>query len=367
MNKDKTFKRLELLFNDSIRVGIYLPTQGLGRHIFYRNIFRMYRRLQKSETDDRQVDLIIYIGKRFFQKISRDKFHGGFFCNRSYIRAQYRWKTIRAEVEVLDAESIPMVVSIKTNLLGKLVFPTVIINSLIGLHSNRKKVCLIHGSSIGSRGNAVLLVGMGSTGKTSLVVRSSRENFCLIADDGTFLGKNKVYGFPRPINLEYYHKRMLHFRIAWNKRMEFFLKRILSFITNRYITLLTDIEEEKFFQKRIEWVAELKALFYLSKGDTFVLSEVFDKNSIADKIVESTKSIQQFSVWLGRCYASYAPDSYLARHWSELKKNLQDYINEVPCYKVQTPDVVTNDMYRWILQKVKEVLLDIGTIREKEK
>ncbi len=367
MNEGETLKRLELLFNDSIRVEIYLPAQGLGNYFFYKNVFRMYRQLQRNGIRDRQSDLIIYVGKEFSQKVSRDKFRDGFFCKGSYIRAQYRWKTIRAEVEILDIESIPMVIHIQTNIFGKLIFPTAVINSLVGLHSNRKKVCLVHGSGIGREKKAVLLTGAGSSGKTSLVVRSSREHFCLIADDATFIGKRKIYGFPRPISLEYYHRRMLHFPISWTKQTEFFFKRLLSLLTGGYITLLTDIEAEQFFQNRVEQSAELKATFYLSKGDDFAFREVNDKDRVVDAIVESTQSILQFSVRIGRSYASYAPESYLVHHWSELKKNLRDYINEVPCYEVQTPDVITDDMYRWILQKVKEVLLDIGTMKEEGK
>jgi hypothetical protein len=367
MNKGETLKRLELLFNDSIRVEIYLSVKGLEKYLFYRNVFRMYRQSQQTERKESQVDMIVYIGKRFSREVLTDRFREGFFCEGNYLRTHYRYKAIIAQVEILDIESIPMVVHIRTNLLGKLIFPTAVINSLVGLNSNRKKVCLVHGSGIGREKKAVLLTGAGSSGKTSLVVRSSREHFCLIADDATFIGKRKIYGFPRPISLEYYHRRMLHFPISWTKQTEFFFKRLLSLLTGGYITLLTDIEVEKFFQNRVEQSAELKATFYLSKGDAFAFREVNDKDRVVDAIVESTQSILQFSVRIGRSYASYVPESYLVNHWSELKKNLRDYINEVPCYEVQTPDVITDDMYRWILQKVKEVLLDIGTMKEEGK
>jgi hypothetical protein len=326
----------------------------------------MYSQVKKNFIKDQQSDLIIYIGKEFARKVSKYKFCKGFFINGNYIRAKYKWKIIKAEVEILDIEKIPMVVNIQTNFFGKLIFPTAIINSLIGLHSNRKKMCLVHGSGICKEKKGVLLIGSGSSGKTSIVIHSSKEQFYFLADDSIFVGKRKIYGFPRPISLEYYHKKILYFKIYYNKQIEFFLKRLLSFITREYITLLTDINLELFFKNRIEPSAELRAAIYLSKGNKFTFSELCDKNRVVEAIIKSTQSILWFSVQIGKCFASHFPESYLANYWNELKQNLRDFINEIPCYEVQTPTVITNDMYQQILQKINEILLGKEKIESKE-
>jgi hypothetical protein len=347
---------LYLNFNNFIKVEVRIATSWIGKHLFYKNLIRMYKECQIPPSGMDNPELVINVGTDFLRRIPQSSIYDGFFIEGSYIYTKYRRKVVLTSVEILDIDDAKTTVNIRTNIFGRFIFPTVIINSLIGLKSNLKGICFVHGSSIGRDGKGVLLVGSDGSGKTSILIKSSEKNFELIADDATFVGNKEVHSLIGPMSLRYYHKKLLHFSLTLKERFEFAAKKILSILTGKYITLLTDIDIKKFFDSRLGRKAELKRIYYLTKGKEFRIDLLEDKGFLVSAIVNDIKHIYDFLVRVSQAYGKFAPTSYLSNYWGTLEKNLFRNITDIPCYKVITPFLMKSIMFEQIFEDMEEAL-----------
>jgi len=345
-------KILFLNFNDLVKVKLKIKLSKLGNKIFYKNLLRMYERFEVSSLDF--FDLEVNINSSFYRDISKLNIEKGFSVGYNYIFSKYKRKFTQTEVEIIGIDDAKTTVNVKTDILGKFIFPTAVINSLIGLKSNLKGVCFVHSSGISKQGKAVLFAGDGSSGKTFLVIESSKRNFNLVADDFTFIGNKVIYNFIRPISLEYYHRKLLNFHLSFKKKLEFILKKIISIFSNKYISLLTHIDATSFFYKRLEEKASLKKIYYLTKGLTFNIEIFEDKGLLIDTIINNTKLINEFLFKLCKKYSLYYPHSNLSKYWDSLKMNLAYNLKEIPCYKLTTPFVIKKSILEEIFNNINQ-------------
>jgi len=338
---------LFLNFHNLVKIKIKIGLSYLSKKIFYKNLFAMYKRYKVNSLNSFDLIININIPSQNSLKLNRNK---DFFIDNNYIFSKYKRKFTLVKVEIMSVEDNPTQVNIMTNIIGKIIFPTAIINSLIALKLNLKGICFVHSSAVSKNGVGIIFAGEGSSGKTFLVIESSKRDFYLLGDDFIFIGNKEIYSFIRPLSLEYYHRKLLNQHLALHKKIELILKKIISLFTKGYISLLTDIEIDKIFNNHLIDRIPIKKIYLLDKSNTFDIEILKEKNFLIDIILKDTQLIFDFLYKVTEKYSLFYPNTYFAKFWDILKMNLRHNFNELPCYKITTPFAIGHN----ILEKIFE-------------
>jgi hypothetical protein len=331
-----------LNFYDEIRVQIRINAPRWIGPLYYRNLYPLLKeRIGKSKPEE-PIDLIIQIGFPFEKSADRDVSRNGAFIGKEYCRIRYQKKTIKSEVEILNNEKSTILVKIKVNLWGKMLFPLDLLNALIHFVAFQKGICLIHAGSICKRGKGVLLFGSENIGKTFFIIEALGRNYDLIDDDFTFIHGKSICNYSPFLVLKFHHRKMIPF-LNWKDRVNLFVKEAISIVTFRYINLLTAIHSDRFLKKGRREKVDLFKIFYLRKGDLMKIGEVSEKEKLVQSIVLETKIAYPFLVKLSGACSDPNVCPVVSMHWRRLEEKLTKYLEDVICEEVQVPKRLTEE------------------------
>lgn len=331
-----------LNFYNEIRIQVRISTPRWIGPLHYRNLYALFKeRIDKSRLES-PFDLIIQIGFPFEKSVYRVVSGNSGYIEKEYCRIHYQKKTIKSEVEILDIEKPTILVNIKVNSWGKILFPMDLFNALIHFVAFQKGICLIHAGSISKRGKGVLLFGAENSGKTFFIIKALARNYELVDDDFTFIHGKIICNYSPFLVLKFHHRNIVPF-LTWSDRMNLFVKEAISLLTFGYVKLLTAIHSDKFVKKRRKPKVDLVKILHLIKGNSMKIGEIKEKKRLVQSMVLETKIAYPFLVKLSEAYSNLNPDSTVSMHWSRLGEKLTQYLEDVICEEVQVPTRLTEE------------------------
>jgi hypothetical protein len=348
-------KEVVLNFHYRIRIQVKIRTLWFLGFLFYRNLYDSCQRgIEKSRCED-PFDLVIRIGFPFKSRVRAFPRSEEVHFTKDYLYCRYRWKIIRGEVEILNAEGPRVSVNLRFNFLGKVFFPNDLFDSLIHFVALRKGMCLLHGASIGKEGKGVLLLGAVGSGKTRLVISSSERGFGLIDDDSTFVHQGKILGYTPFIALKSYHRKTVP-SLPWRTKAELFVKEGISLLTNGYINPFTPVPIGLFFKERRIESATLKKVYYLNQEVDPEGERVEGGKGVIDSIILESKTWYPFLAKLCEAYSDVNPNSIVSTHWERLRKRLEQELNEISYTEIRTHLAVTKGELEEVFTEIENAI-----------
>jgi hypothetical protein len=302
----------------------------------YRNLYPLFKERVEGSKQEGPFDLIIQIGFPFEKSMDGKGSRNGCFIDKEYCRIRGQRKIVKSEVEILNIEKSTILVNIKVNLWGKILFPLDLFNALVHFVAFRKGIYLIHSGSICKREKGVLLFGEENSGKTFLIIQALARNYELVDDDFTFLHKKMICSYSPFLVLKFYHRNIVPF-LPWNSRINLFVKEAISLLTFRYINLLTTVHSDKFLKKQREGKIDLVKIFHLRRGNLMKIEEVREKEKLVQSIVLEAKNAFPFLVKLSDTYSNLNPKSSVSMHWLRLEEKLSQILKDMACMELQVP------------------------------
>jgi hypothetical protein len=334
-------KNLFLNIHDQIRIHVRIKTPVFLGFLYYRHLYHLCQTfIEKSSVKESfnwviQIGFPLKSGGRSFPRTNE------LFITKDYLYSHYQRKIIRGELEILNIDNPRVTVNLKVNFWGKLFFPIELFNSLIHFVAFQKGMCLLPGASIEKAGKGILLLGDEGSGKTNLVIASSKRGFGLIDDDFSFVHQGKILNYTPSVCLKFYHRKRFP-SIPRNIKAKLLINEGISLLTNRYINLITPAPIDIFFAKRRSTSVALKKIYYLRRDGAFKMREIRMKKEMINSMILKLKICYPFLTRMCEVYSRVNSDSILARHWDQLEKKLKQELGEIPSVEIKSPSALTD-------------------------
>lgn len=235
-----------------------------------------------------------------------------------------------------------------------LLLHTLLLKPLIELKLLRKKALLLHSACLSQGDKADLLIGRGSSGKSSIAMNLNRNGFGFLGDDLTLFHKKKLLSFPQLFQ-------------EYNFRMD-----------------CLETEEFNSFTEMIEWFNYLRT--HKSYNNAFVKTEnnkslsntyFFDKsngNELVFQELSRLKAINRMTLnnWLEQtitplnvglnvkgsleyfmAYSMVFPESVIARHWLYFKECLNESFFPESIHRIILPRKPSKKVIDEVIEFIK--------------
>ncbi|MEM2507512.1 MAG: hypothetical protein QXF61_10775 [Nitrososphaeria archaeon] len=312
-----------VVFNIAGKLRLGVKAEKLIYSRIIRRIVVEYGYFKSQESfDETETDISVTIGPIRNIPNNYVKIDGKYFIGEDWIYTFDKYKIAKWRVYISGFESNNSKLCIEPNLFASDLIPPIILTPLIGLQLFRNGLSLVHAGGVSRDNKAILFVGFGGSGKTSLVLRALEIGFKLLGDDHVILDKGKVLPFPTAISLFKYN---VPTKSIWAKNwnLELELKNWIQKITLGYIYPVTK--------------AEIKNTNLISKDSKLSKVILLEPSIVEHPIVEEITREELVHSWIQNIFMdsiyfhkylyafSYGYDSeFIQRYLENLKEILQE-------------------------------------------
>ncbi len=270
-----------------------------------------------------------------------------YYVKKNYIFYENKYKFARWKIEIEGLESAKTNVRIKSNSLGRAVFPGETIYSLIRYKLSQKGYPLIHGSGVGLDGKGCIFSARGGTGKTITAVQLVKKGFDYYSDDSVILGKNELFSFIAPFNLRFNYdvKKLLGIHFSASLRFEIAWKRALYYLTLKRISLFANIHAKDIFRDSIKDKTSISKIFSLTQGPVFCVNKEISRANIAKKLFINIWFESSELIAMQYAYNFVFPDSQLTNFWKNTYASIYENIGNADYYEVIMPPIYSQEIF----------------------
>ncbi|MEM3549510.1 MAG: hypothetical protein QXN87_03770 [Candidatus Bathyarchaeia archaeon] len=276
----------------------------------------------EARGDFQEADTLVTIGPIKSLSNNYVRLDGKYFVGDYWIQAFDSYKIAKwtVYIEGLGLNNIKM--RIEPNFFACDLIPPALVTPLIGFILCYNGLSLVHAAGISNKDKAILLVGFGGSGKTSLVLKALESGLKLLGDDHVILDKGRVLPFPTAISLFKYNVPK---GSVWAKRwkMELELKSWIKKLTLGYIYPVTKAKISDY-----DWIAEdskLEKVILIEPwvGENCIIQEV-EKNELIDSWIQNIliDSIYFYKYLCAFSYVNQIFSDYLNDFKETLSANL---------------------------------------------
>lgn len=330
--------------------------------------FNVEHRFFEVETVDKP-DIILNIGK--FTPSNTDCY---IVDNKYYIKENYFYckdsvDGTNMEVEIFGFDSGNTIINFDVKvpgirgLLPILGAHNLFLSPLIDYKLSNKGYFLLHCAGLGKENKGFILAGMGGAFKTTLAMDFTRKGgFGFFGDERVILHDGNVRSYP--IGIVSFDYRCRH--LPTEKKRNF--KDKIDLIKYN----LSNYHHLDKLSVNIADTSRLCAIFFItrqSERKSLIHIKYNLKNAVEKMVINNEMEMNHaympnimgisfnpfFEYMLA--YSFIFPNSQVAIHWDNLRKNLKQSLENVPIYEVEIPleynENVYNDMYNYITSVVK--------------
>jgi hypothetical protein len=282
-----------------------------------------------------------------------------FYCKDSNGKA--RW-----EVEIDGFEHSPTVINFngKMQRRYRILAPDIlpqdsILLPIIELLLGEKGFLLTHSGGIVEEGKAIILLGRSGNLKTTIIMDAVKHNHKILGDERLILhasDSSKAYVFPI-------------FSQILDYTLENFNDEYMSII--KKLLLFKNLRRERSPNSHV-WQREpvnIKTIYLLkrkSTGNNNIGIHSIAKDRAIQKIIANNKAEiygssipsivakRNFMAYM-TAYSFVFPDSQIAKYWENIKKGLEEMLNNIPIYEIESPQEYSFNGYQSFQQLVKEI------------
>jgi hypothetical protein len=266
------------------------------------------------------------------------------YANEHQIAAQETHKGGKwsAEIEHLDTPGRTCLVTVHTNHLGRMVYPSDLIYPVIRLLLNLRGVADAHGSSVSKDGKGYLFAGRSGVGKTITAVNFMRRGYCLLGDDESWLYGGQVLSHLTPINIRYTYNsaEALGIKLSPRQYLAVQSKKWLARLSGGRVTLFTRFSPEE-FKSKVAKTARLQKAYVSMPADHFAIEHDVEPALFIRQLVVNNQFEMRGFEGYRLAYAHVHPETRLADYWELHTRNLARSLSGVACHRILMPSHYT--------------------------
>ena len=259
-----------------------------------------------------------------------------------------------AEIEHLDTPGKTCLVTVHTNHLGRMVYPSGIIYPLIRLLLNLRGVADVHGASVSKEGKGYLFAGRSGAGKTVTAINFIQQGYHLLGDDESWLHDEKVLSYLAPINIRYTYnpEETLGVKLSLRQHLAVQSKKWLAKLSGGRVTLFTRFSPEQ-FKCRVAKRACLRKAYVLMASNHFAIEHDIEPAGFIRQLVVNNQFEMRGFEGYRLAYTHVYPETRLADYWELHARNLARSLNGVACHRILVPRHYTQAIFERILADVE--------------
>lgn len=314
-------------------------------------------------------DIILNIGK--FEPSNEDCYvvDSKYYIKDNYFYCKDSVDKTKWEVEIFGFESGDTKINFNIKVPGiRSLIPilgahNLLLSPLIDYKLLKNGYFLIHSAGISKNNRAVLFAGRGGSFKSTFAMDFVRNaKFDLLGDERVILHKDGILAYPwylrgfeykcKNLKTENYDNFLDRFKLIKYVWSNYNLPQNLNinianssalkclFITYRKNINKTNCKENSNLEKII---------------NTLIINNKMEMQSITLPNIRGIHSNPYFEYMLA--YSFIFPDSKVATHWDDLKRNLKETLENIPVYDLEIPieysDSVFSDVYDYVTSVVQ--------------
>lgn len=319
----------------------------------------------ETQEEISEPDIILNIGK--FTPHNKDCYvvDHRYFVKNNYLYCKDVGSTAKWEFEIFGFENGKTIINYYGKIRGPegILFPyllpqDILLRQLIEYKLNKKGYFLAHAAAVSKDGKAVLLIGRGSSFKTSITMDFVRKaGFSFLGDERVIINKErKVLSFPLHLKTFEYKAENLS---TENFKGPFKKLRYLKFL--RYLYKNSDYKSSTI---PIIDSSTINAVFFINRmmSTKGVQINEIDTKMMMQKLlinnkIEAIKSHNFMIFDYGHHFYKYLlayefvfPISKITAFWNNAEKKLRGFLEKIPIYEVEIPEKYNLSIYNRILE-----------------
>lgn len=309
-----------------------------------RNILKVYENFETDKLN--KTDFEVFLGKFIPSNhdcyILENKYYikkDYFFCNKDI------YKFTKWQFELKDIDQEKTIVKIHSNLFGYMWMVGFIIEFLIHYKMNLKGYPIIHASAVGKNNNGVIFSARGGGGKTTIAMKLLENGFEILGDNFVIVNNGRILSYLTPLNIFKYNLTpIVYSHLTFKQKFILNLKNILYKVTLNYIKIFTTLNTKKLFPDKLRDEIKLNNVFVIIPSEEYSIDSISKLEFVDYMLYNQKLDTLLFLPYIFE-YSYIFPDSKLAKHWENYKKNLIDNLSdEIKIYKVQVGKYDSNEL-----------------------
>jgi hypothetical protein len=299
-----------------------------------KNILKVYENFETDKLD--KTDFEVYLGNFIPCNndciILEDKYYikkDYFFCNKDI----YKFTKWQFELNGIDQEKT--IVKIHSNFFGYMWMAGFIVEFLIHFKMNLKGHPIIHASAVSKKNYGIIFSARGGGGKTTLAMKLLNNGFNLLGDNFVIIKNGRILSYLTPLNIFKYNLTpIINSHLTIRQKLILNLKNILYKVSLNYIKIFTTLNTKKLFPNKLRDEIKLNNVFVIIPSNEYSVDRI-SKLELVDYLLYNQKLDTLLFLPYIFEYSYIFPDSKLAKHWENYKKNLINNLSdEIKIHKV---------------------------------